>query len=114
MADDTDTSHAARCSWCGTTVAPGDGFRAAEHPGERVAVFCRLEHVVPWAMQGPYWEAGMAEGRGQRAERCSECGQALGDVRVELVRHRGEHRIADAFCSVDHLAAWAKGGGRWR
>ena len=31
-----------------------------------------------------------------------------------LVRHRGEHRISDGFCSVDHLADWAKAGGRWR
>ena len=31
-----------------------------------------------------------------------------------LVRHRGEHRIADGFCSVDHMADWAKSGGRWR
>jgi hypothetical protein len=33
---------------------------------------------------------------------------------VVLVRHRGEHRIPDAFCSADHLASWAKAGGRWR
>jgi hypothetical protein len=35
-------------------------------------------------------------------------------VRVTLIRHRGEHRIPDAFCSVDHAAAWARAGGRWR
>jgi hypothetical protein len=29
------------------------------------------------------------------------------------VRHRGEHRIPDGFCSVDHLLAWAKAGGRY-
>jgi hypothetical protein len=33
---------------------------------------------------------------------------------VLLVRHRGEHRIPDAFCSLDHAAEWAKAGGRWR
>jgi hypothetical protein len=33
---------------------------------------------------------------------------------VLLVRHRGEHRVADGFCSVDHLNEWAKAGGRWR
>src|SRR4051794_4696124 len=103
MAADTDTSRAARCSWCGTSVAPGDGFRAAEHPGERVAAFCRLEHVVPWAMRGPRWEVGVAGDGGRVAGNCSHCGTALGDVRVELIRHRGEHRISDAFCSVDHL-----------
>ena len=35
-----------------------DGFRLAEHAGDRGAVFCRLEHVVPWAIQGAHWEAG--------------------------------------------------------
>ena len=40
-------------------------------------------------------------------------GVPLSDVHVLLVRHRGEHRIPDAFCSVDHLAEWAKAGGRW-
>jgi len=30
-----------------------------------------------------------------------------------LVRRRGEHRIGDAFCSVEHLGDWAKAGGRW-
>ena len=38
----------------------------------------------------------------------------LGDVVLTLVRHRGEHRIRDSFCSVAHLTAWAKAGGRWR
>ena len=37
----------------------------------------------------------------------------LSDVRVVLVRHRGEHRIPDGFCSAEHLAEWAKSGGRW-
>src|SRR3954447_491459 len=103
MAADTDTCPAARCSWCETTVAPGEGFRAALHPGDRVAVFCRLEHVVPWAMRGADWEAGKADGRWQMAEACSWCGQVLGHTWVELVRHRGPHRIADGFCSVDHF-----------
>ena len=44
---------------------------------------------------------------------CAHCGEPLGDVQVVLVRHRGEHRIPDAFCSADHLAEWAKAGGRW-
>jgi hypothetical protein len=102
------------CSWCGAAVEPGDGFRAAEHPGERKAVFCRLEHVVPWAIQGGSWDIGVADGGERIAENCSHCGTALEDVFVSLVRHRGEHRIPDAFCSVDHLAAWARDGGRFR
>jgi hypothetical protein len=83
-------------------------------PGARTAAFCRLEHIVPWSIQGARWDA---EGGGEaedEADACAHCGERLGDVRVTLVRHRGEHRIPDAFCSVDHLVAWAKSGGRWR
>jgi hypothetical protein len=104
------------CSWCGEPVEPDDGFRAFEPAGERRAVFCRLEHVVPWAMRGAHWEAG-APGAGELRDglpaRCARCEGPLGDTHVLLVRHRGEHRIADAFCGVDHLLAWAKAGGRW-
>jgi hypothetical protein len=46
--------------------------------------------------------------------RCAQCGGPLGGRRVLLVRHRGEHRIGDAFCGVEHLLSWAKAGGRWR
>ena len=94
-----------------------DGFRLAEIPGERLAVFCRLEHVVPWAIQGPHWEAGeIEEPRGliQAPASCAHCGEPLTEVQLVLVRHRGEHRIPDGFCSVEHLAGWAKAGGRWR
>lgn len=104
------------CTWCGTAVGPGDGYRAGEEPGARRAVFCRLEHVVPWAMRGPHWEAGELEEPGAgdgSVEQCARCGEALGDVRVTLVGHRGEHRIPDGFCSVEHLAAWANAGGRY-
>ncbi|HEX5980590.1 MAG TPA: hypothetical protein VFY52_05830 [Thermoleophilaceae bacterium] len=103
-----------QCNWCGSEIDPSESWRAREHPGARKAVFCRLEHVVPWAMQGAHWdpaEPGEAEvPRGA----CAQCGAELGDVRLLLVRHRGEHRIPDAFCSVDHMADWAKSGGRWR
>jgi hypothetical protein len=105
------------CSWCGKQIEPGDGFRALEAPGTRKAAFCRLEHVVPWSIQGPHWEAGEPRepsGATDGHERCSHCSERLGDVRVVLIRHRGEHRIPDAFCSVDHMAGWAKSGGRWR
>ena len=106
-----------RCTWCGNSVERDDGFRLMESPGERRATFCRLEHLVPWALTGPHWEAGTPEepgSIGDGLESCAQCGDGLGDVRVVLIRHRGEHRIPDAFCSVDHASAWAKAGGRWR
>jgi len=105
------------CTWCGVEVEADDGFRAYEPAGERRAVFCRLEHVIPWAIQGAHWEAGpMAESPSQdeAVKRCAHCGAELSDAQVLLVRHRGEHRIADGFCSVDHMEAWAKAGGRWQ
>jgi hypothetical protein len=104
------------CTWCGAEVEPDDGFRAYEPAGERRAVFCRLEHLIPWSIQGAHWEVGeLTEPAGlDEATRCSHCGAALGDAHVLLVRHRGEHRVGDAFCSVDHMTAWAKAGGRWR
>ena len=108
---------AERCTWCGEAVDSDDGFRAYEPAGERRAAFCRLEHVVPWAIQGAHWEAGAFPGSADLedgAMGCSQCGAELGDVHVLLVRHRGDYRISDPFCSVDHLAEWAKAGGRWQ
>lgn len=104
------------CTWCGVTVEADDGYRLAEPAGERRAAFCRLEHVVPWALQGARWEAGRIADPadvGQTLERCAHCGAEPPDTRLLLVRHRGEHRVPDAFCSVDHLGAWARAGGRW-
>jgi hypothetical protein len=105
------------CSWCGAPIERDDGWRVQEFPGARKAAFCRLEHVVPWSIQGAHWEPGeVVEPRGiaDPLEACARCGTVLGDVYLVLVRHRGEHRIPDAFCSVDHMADWAKSGGRWR
>jgi hypothetical protein len=110
-------TQAERCTWCGAEVDPDDGYRLVEAAGERRAVFCRLEHVVPWAIQGAHWEPGLpdepADVFGELAE-CSQCGAQLGDAAAVLVRHRAGHRIPDGFCSVDHLLAWAKAGGRWQ
>jgi hypothetical protein len=105
------------CTWCGEAVGAGDGLRAYEPAGERRAAFCRLEHVVPWAIQDAHWEAGPLDepsGTGAEVSACSHCGESLGDVRVLLVSHRGEYRVPDGFCSVDHLLEWAKAGGRYR
>ncbi len=105
------------CSWCGSPIEPHDGWRAQEVPGARRAAFCRLEHIVPWAIQGAHWEPGTVLRPGDSREalgRCVRCGTRLGEAHVLLVRHRGEHRIADAFCNPDHLLQWAKAGGRWR
>jgi hypothetical protein len=105
-----------RCNWCGAGLGPGDGWRAWERSGAHAAGFCRLEHIVPWAMQGARWDAGTLEEPVQSEDsltECSLCGEPLADRYVLLVRHRGEHRIPDAFCSADHMAEWAKRGGRW-
>ena len=107
----------ARCSWCGAVIDADDGYRVYEPAGARRAAFCRLEHIVPWAIQGAHWEPGRILAPGEPDDglgRCAQCGGPLGGRRVLLVRHRGEHRIADAFCSVDHLLTWAKAGGRWQ
>jgi len=106
-----------RCDWCGEEVEADDGFRAYEPAGERRAVFCRLEHVIPWAIQGAHWEAGTLDepsGLDEEVTACAQCDAPLGEVHVLLVRHRGDHRIPDGFCGVDHLLEWAKAGGRWR
>jgi hypothetical protein len=112
-----DMSPPQPCTWCGNDVDPDDGFRAYEPAGERRAVFCRLEHVVPWAIQGPHWEPGaMTEPSTveEGVEHCSHCEAELGEVHVLLVSHRGEHRVPDGFCSVEHMRAWAAAGGRWQ
>src|SRR4051794_29727560 len=108
------TSARERCTWCGERVERDDGFRLLEEAGGRRAVFCRRGRVAPWSVQGPDWEAGEPQGAAALArglDECAQCGAALGDVRVVLVRPRGGHRIPDAFCAVGHGVDWAKAGG---
>lgn len=102
----------ADCSWCGAKVPEEDGLRLAEPELERRAAFCRLEHVVPWATQeDPVWQPGAIVPDGEPDDalgRCAHCGGPLGEDRVLLVRHRGEHRFGDAFCRTGHLLDWAE------
>ncbi len=99
-------------------IEEGDGFRATEPVSERRAAFCRLEHVVPWVISGARWEPGRLVAADDDAAsglgRCAHCAAALDEGCILLIRHRGEHRIADAFCDTGHLLAWAKAGGRWQ
>jgi hypothetical protein len=108
--------NAKHCTWCGTEVEAGSGFRLLERTGERGATFCRLEHIVPWAIKGAHWETGapVEPSSLDAPAMCSACGAELAEASLLLVGHRGEHRIPDAFCSVDHLLDWAKRGGRWQ
>ena len=105
------------CSWCGTRVCADEGFRAYEGAGERVATFCRLEHVVPWAIKGAHWE-DMPRGEAQLhipvVQACSYCDAKLREINLVLIHHRGDLRIPDPFCSVDHLRQWATAGGHWQ
>jgi hypothetical protein len=104
------------CSWCGSGVAAGEGFRVHEPAGSRRAVFCRLEHVVPWVIRGAAWDPAPASAVPSATEAggaCGWCGAALEAERVVVVRERGEHRIADGLCSTAHLLEWAKAGGRY-
>ena len=70
-------------------VREADYWRACEAEGERTVAFCRLEHVVPWAMKEPGWSA------------------------VVLVHHRAGHEISEEFDSIDQMREWANAGGRW-
>jgi hypothetical protein len=102
--------------WCKRAVDREEGWRLHERPGGRYAVFCRLEHVVPWSIQGGRLEDERPEGVEEPGPPgpCAECGAAPDGEWLTLVRHREGHRIEDFFCSIEHLAAWAKGGGRYR
>jgi hypothetical protein len=98
-------------------VAEDDGFRVGEPEEGRKAVFCRLEHVVPWILQGTVWEPGHIVANDEPDDalgRCAQCGDPLGNERVLVVRHRGQYRIGDGFCCLGHLMEWAKGGGRYK
>jgi ribosomal protein L24E len=105
-----------RCAWCGADVELGDGFRAYEMDGGRRAVFCRLEHIVAWAIRGAWWEP-LEDIEHAHADDlvhdCAHCGAPLVPGHVLLVRARGVHRVPDGFCTVGHLLEWAKAGGRY-
>lgn len=108
------------CTWCDATVPDTDGFRLVETPSGHRAVFCRLEHLIPWEIKGSMWddpaqEHSDPEGDAEdRPGRCAHCNAEVGEKRVVLTRRRGPHSVADRFCSVRHAAAWASAGGRWQ
>ena len=101
------------CTWCGAAVASDEGFRCVEPAGARLATFCRLEHIVAWGLRGAHWEAAPADLTASVEGDCSFCGGELPDTRVIVVRARGEARVTDGFCNVDHLVQWAKAGGHY-
>jgi hypothetical protein len=105
----------ATCSACGAEISAEEGWRAYAPALDRAAAFCRLEHLVPWSMRGGEWDDGPSSlpPGSEHEPRCVACDTPLGDDRVVLVRHRGGYRIADGFCSTDHMVEWAKKGGRW-
>src|SRR3954470_24043808 len=77
MVEADETLTLERCAWCGERVDRDDGFRLGEEPGARHAAFCRLERVVPWALQGAHWEAGStdeAAAGGDGLAECARCG----------------------------------------
>ena len=79
-------SAAEPCSWCGEKVEPDAGFRACEPESDKRAVFCRLEHVVPWAMRGAHWRAALWPGEAREVvETGTEC-RLLIAVRVGTTR----------------------------
>lgn len=105
------------CSGCGVAITNDAGLRLSEPEAERHAAFCRLEHLASWAERGGAWRSGALleeDETGEGLGRCAQCGDSLSYGRVLLVRHRGLLRIGDAFCGVEHAAAWAQAGGRWR
>ena len=97
-----------------TRSSTTDGFRLAEHAGDRGAVFCRLEHVVPWAMQGAHWEAG--EPLGARRHRQHQDLRPLrrrarrGTPAARAPPRRAPH--PDGFCSVGPPAGVGEGRGQ--
>lgn len=110
------------CNWCGADVDADRGFRVyAPAQGQRAA-FCRLEHIVPWAMRGarrrggPAWTASPWPPAAAAADGpavCSHCGEPLTGAHIVLVHHRDAERIVDRFRDVEHMRAWALRGGRW-
>ena len=104
---------AEHCSWCGEPVPVDDGFRAFEPIGERRAVFCRLEHVVPWAIRGAHWApAAIAAGelRDGLEPECAQCGVALTDTRVLLVSATAVSTGSPmGSAASDHLAGVGEG-----
>ncbi len=105
------------CSACEMAIRNDRALRLSEPEAERHAMFCRLAHLAAWAHRDGAWRSGAlldADEPDDALGRCAQCGDGLSYGRVLLVRHRGPLRTGDAFCSIEHAAAWAQAGGRWR
>lgn len=99
------------CAWCGADAA--DGFRLHDPEHARGATFCRLEHLVACSIRGMRW-GPPADSAPPPQGSCALCSERLSGMAPQLVRTRGEHRVADGFCTLDHLFEWARSGGRYR
>ncbi|MFY9487294.1 MAG: hypothetical protein WAP35_01165 [Solirubrobacterales bacterium] len=120
VAGKTATSEDA-CNWCAAAVAAENRYAVTEIALARELSFCRLEHIVPWVIREKRRERGMiaavddavAKTLLEEAGDCAECGSVPQDGAVVLVHERSGERILDAFCSLEHLRAWASAGGHW-
>ena len=107
------------CTWCGTEVETGRRLPRLR-AGGRAPRRCSAGSSTSSPGRSPTLTGRRVRPPPSRptlpatSPICSHCGAELADTQVLLVRHRGEARITDAFCSVDHMEAWAKAGGRFQ
>lgn len=102
------------CDWCGTRITERDGFRLLRPERDMGAGFCRIEHVVPWLLKRNDWHIWSGMETPAEAELHPDPATfEPGEDPWYLVRHRGEHRIADGFSDREALLKWAKAGGRY-
>ena len=92
----------AACTWCGTAVEPDDGVPRGRAGGRAQG------GVLPARARRAVGDPGRRTGSPARSRarshnglgRCAQCATRSTRASCSLVRHRGEHRIADAFCGT--------------